>query len=122
LICASNHFVEKELGMDDWSVHPESLVLRCVSIPPETGQGVQVGDDPTQHPQNAGAVECGRDRGSRLKLATFVDPTEASNAGFRSSCCNPRLCSVAETFAPPILILHPRAAGVKKPVAVGFSR
>jgi hypothetical protein len=55
-------------------------------------------------------------------LRTSVDQTEASNAGFRSSCCNPRLCSVAETFAPPILILHPRAAGVKKPVAVGFLR
>jgi Tetratricopeptide repeat len=45
---------------------------------------------------------------------------EASNAGFTSSCRKPRFCSVVETLAWPMIILHRQAPGVKKPVGVGF--
>ena len=49
-----------------------------------------------------------------------VYSTEVSNAGFKLSCRKPRFCSVVETLALPMIILHRVAARVKKPVAGGF--
>ena len=54
------------------------------------------------------------------KLLAAIRSTEASYAGFRSSGCSPRFCSVAETLAPPFLILHPPRRWSKETRRSGF--
>ncbi len=56
----------------------------------------------------APAPSCAPDRQARpVGCTRRGGSTEASKAGFRSSCSNPRFCSVVETRAEPMIMPHP---------------